>query len=309
MRLVFAGTPAFAETALSALLAAGHEVALVLTQPDRAAGRGLNPRPSAVKALALTRRLEVIQPPTLKSPEVTERLRAMRADAMVVAAYGLILPPVLLDLFPSGCINIHASVLPRWRGAAPIQRAILAGDTETGISIMRMEAGLDSGPLYLTDRIPILPVDTAGSLHERLAVLGGRCIVRALAELETGHLVAVPQSAAGVTYARKIEKDEARIDWHAAALTIERQVRAFDPSPVASTTWHGEPLRIWRAGAGEHSHPVPGEVIESSPRGIIVGCGTGALTVLELQRSGGKRLSAAEFLRGARIDVGEKLGT
>ena len=309
MRLVFAGTPAFAETALGALVAAGHEIALVLTQPDRPAGRGLNPRPSEVKALALARGLDVLQPPTLKSQELTEQLRPARAAAMVVAAYGLILPPTLLDLFPAGCINIHASVLPRWRGAAPIQRAILAGDAETGISIMRMEPGLDSGPVYLTERIPILPVDTAGSLHDRLAAVGARCIVRALAELEAGRLVPVPQPAAGVTYARKIEKAEALIDWHAAALSIERQVRAFNPSPVASTTWRGEPLRLWRARAEERPHPVPAQVIESSAQGIIVGCGRGALVVLELQRAGGKRLPVADFLRGSRVDAGETLGT
>jgi len=309
MRLVFAGTPAFAEAALEALLAVGQDIALVLTQPDRPAGRGLQARRSDVKALGQARGLDIMQPSTLKSQEVVERLRATGADAMVVAAYGLILPPVVLDLFPAGCINIHASLLPRWRGAAPIQRAILAGDVETGISIMRMEQGLDTGPVYLAERVPILAADTAGSLHDRLARVGGRCIVRALAELESGQLVAVPQPVAGVTYARKIEKSEALIDWRLAALSIERQVRAFNPSPVANTTWRGEPLRVWSARAHEHPHPEAGRVMEICAQSIIVGCGNGALALLELQRAGGKRLLAADFLRGSRMDPGEMLGT
>ncbi|HTT36711.1 MAG TPA: methionyl-tRNA formyltransferase [Burkholderiales bacterium] len=309
MRLVFAGTPAFAEAALEALLAVGHDIALVLTQPDRPAGRGLQARSSEVKALAQARGLEVMQPATLKSQEVVERLRAAGAATMVVAAYGLILPPIVLDLFPAGCINIHASLLPRWRGAAPIQRAILAGDAETGISIMQMEPGLDSGPVYLAERVSIMPADTAGSLHDRLAGIGGRCIVRALAELEAGQLVAVPQPAVGVTYARKIEKSEALIDWRLDAVSIDRQVRAFNPVPVANTTWRGEPLRIWSARVEEHPRPEPGRIMEVSAQSVIVGCGHGALALRELQRAGGKRLPAADFLRGSWMDPGEMLGT
>ncbi|HTS54955.1 MAG TPA: methionyl-tRNA formyltransferase [Burkholderiales bacterium] len=309
MRLVFAGTPVFAEVALRALLNAGHDVAMVLTRPDQPAGRGLRPRPSPVKALALEHRLTLAQPPTLSSPEALKALRAARAQVMVVAAYGLILPPAVLDLPLLGCINIHASLLPRWRGAAPIQRAILAGDRETGISIMRMDAGLDTGPLYLTHAIPIESEDTAGSLHDKLAALGGRCIARVLAGLdEAGQLQPVPQAAEGVTYAHKIEKREASIDWSRPAAEIERQVRAFNPLPVAGTLLRGQLLRIWRARAVGHRPGVPGRVIDATDGGILVGCGSGVLRIEELQRPGSKRLSAAEFLRGASVSSGELLG-
>ncbi len=271
MRLVFAGTPGFAESALCALLEARHDVALVLTQPDRPAGRGLRPRPSEVKALALAHALPLAQPATLKSDEALEVVRAAQAQVMVVAAYGLILPPSLLELFDFGCINIHASLLPRWRGAAPIQRAILAGDSETGISIMRMEAGLDTGPVYLRQSVQLEPDDTAGSLHDKLAMLGGSCMVRVLSALEAGQIRANPQSDQGVTYANKIEKHEAMIDWSHAAIAIERQVRAFNPFPVASTSWRGELLRVWRARAIQE-HGAPGR-IEGTDGGILVGCG------------------------------------
>ena len=307
MRLAFAGTPAFAESALRALLEAGHEIALVLTQPDRPAGRGLTPRPSAVKALALERGLPLAQPGTLKSNLVVEAFRATQARVMVVAAYGLILPPALLELFEFGCINIHASLLPRWRGAAPIQRALLAGDTETGISIMRMEAGLDTGPVYLRQKVQIETDDTAGSLHDKLATLGGLCIVRALAALEAGQIHAVPQSDQGVSYAHKIEKHEAIIDWCHPAMLIERQVRAFNPSPVTSTSWRGERLRVWRARAVQEDG-TPGR-IEGTDGGILVGCGSGTLLIQELQRAGGKPMSAADFLRGVVLAPGEILGT
>ena len=307
MRLAFAGTPAFAESALRALLEAGHEIALVLTQPDRPAGRGLTPRPSAVKALALERGLPLAQPGTLKSNLVVEAFRATQARVMAVAAYGLILPPALLELFEFGCINIHASLLPRWRGAAPIQRALLAGDTETGISIMRMEAGLDTGPVYLRQKVQIETDDTAGSLHDKLATLGGLCIVRALAALEAGQIHAVPQSDQGVSYAHKIEKHEAIIDWCHPAMLIERQVRAFNPSPVTSTSWRGERLRVWRARAVQEDG-TPGR-IEGTDGGILVGCGSGTLLIQELQRAGGKPMSAADFLRGVVLAPGEILGT
>jgi methionyl-tRNA formyltransferase len=307
MRLAFAGTPAFAESALRALLEAGHEVALVLTQPDRPAGRGLAPRPSAVKALALEHGLPLAQPATLKSNLVLETLQAAQAKVMVVAAYGLILPPALLELLDLGCINIHASLLPRWRGAAPIQRAILAGDTETGISIMHMEAGLDTGPIYLRQSVRIEPDETARSLHDKLAMLGGMCIVRALAALEAGQIQAVSQPDQGVSYATKVEKHEAMIDWSQPAMLIERRVRAFNPFPVASTSWRGERLRVWRARAVQE-HGTPGR-IEGTDGGILVGCGSGALLVQELQRAGGKPMSAADFLRGVAVAPGEILGT
>jgi methionyl-tRNA formyltransferase len=307
MRLAFAGTPAFAESALRALLGAGHKVALVLTQPDRPAGRGLKPRPSAVKALAQEHGLPLAQPATLKSNQVLEGLRATRARVMVVAAYGLILPPSLLELFDFGCINIHASLLPRWRGAAPIQRAILAGDSETGISIMHMEAGLDTGPIYLRQSVRIERDDTAGSLHDKLAVLGSSCIVRVLAALEAGQVHADPQSDQGVSYANKIEKREAMIDWSRAAAQIERQIRAFNPFPIASTSWRGELLRVWRASAVVGNGGTPGR-IEGTDSGILVGCGSGQLSIQELQRAGGKPMLAAEFLRGVALAPGEILG-
>ena len=308
MRVVFAGTPAFAAAALHALLDAGHDVALVLTQPDHPAGRGLRPLASPVKTLALTRGLRLAQPPTLRSPEAFQDLSAARAQVMVVAAYGLLLPVPVLELFALGCINIHASVLPRWRGAAPIQRALLAGDRETGISIMRMDAGLDTGPVYLTRTIQIEPEDTTGSLHDKLAALGAQCIVHVLPALEAGDLRAIPQPAEGVTYAHKIQKQEAVIDWSQGALQIERQVRAFNPQPGAHTTLRGQLLRVWRARALERSAVPAGRVVETTSSGLLVACGDGVLAIEELQRAGAKRLSAAEFLRGISLSPGEPLG-
>jgi methionyl-tRNA formyltransferase len=308
MRLAFAGTPAFARAALLALLDAGHEVVLVMTQPDRPAGRGLKPRTSEVKSLALERGLRTLQSAHLRSPEILADLRAVQAPALVVAAYGLILPQAVLDLFPLGCINIHASLLPRWRGAAPIQRAILAGDRHTGISIMRMEAGLDSGPVLLQESIPIEPHDTAGSLHDKLAHLGARCVVSALQRIESGAVVCAPQPAEGVTYAHKLEKHEAAIDWSRSAQEIDRQVRAFNPFPVAGTVLRGDLLRIWRARAVPSPGSTPGTVIAATEDGVLVACGEGAVMIEELQRAGGKRLSAAEFLHGAELAAGERLG-
>ena len=308
MRLVFAGTPAFAAAALHALLDGGHDVALVLTQPDRPAGRGLRPLASPVKAVAVERGLRLAQPSTLRSVDALEELSAARAQVMVVAAYGLLLPVPVLELFALGCVNIHASVLPRWRGAAPIQRALLAGDRETGISIMRMEAGLDTGPVYLTRTIQIGPEDTAGSLHDKLAALGAQCIVQALPALEAGDLRALPQPAEGVTYAHKIQKQEAVIDWSQAASQIERQVRAFNPQPGAHTTLRGQLLRVWRARALERPAVAAGRVVETTGSGILVACGSGVLAIEELQRAGAKRLSAAEFVRGVSLSPGEPLG-
>jgi methionyl-tRNA formyltransferase len=310
MRLVFAGTPAFARTALQALLDAGHDIVLVLTQPDRPAGRGLKPRVSEVKALAEARGLPVQQPATLKHPESQAVLADCGARAMVVAAYGLILPPAVLDLFPLGCLNIHASLLPRWRGAAPIQRAILAGDFETGVCIMQMDAGLDAGPVLLREAIPIGPRETAGELHDRLAVLGGHCIVAALAQLERGTLDAVPQPADGVTYAHKLGKQEAALDWSQSADALDRQIRAFDPVPGCTTTLRGEPIKVWRAQPLPPSADgVPGSVVHVDDEGIAVVCGSGALLLRELQRAGGRRLPASAFLRGCTVVPGERFAT
>ena len=308
MRIVFAGTPAFARVALEGLLAAGHEVCLVLTQPDRPSGRGMQLRPSEVKALALQRGLPVMQPASLKDEAVQRQLAAPAAVTMVVAAYGLILPSAVLDFFPLGCINIHASLLPRWRGAAPIQRAILAGDAQTGISIMRMEAGLDTGPVFLEERVAIAAQDTAATLHDRLAGLGAELVVRALDRLERGGLDPRPQPADGVTYAAKITKEEAVLDWHASAQTLERKVRAFDPVPVAHFRHAGESLRVWRASALPGPSGPPGLVAHAGDAGIVVHCGSGALRLEELQRPGGRRLPAREFLRGLSIPAGTVLG-
>jgi methionyl-tRNA formyltransferase len=261
-----------------------------------------------VKALALERGLTVAQPATLRSPESLALLRAAKAPLMIVAAYGLILPQAVLDAFLLGCINIHASLLPRWRGAAPIQRAILAGDAETGISIMRMDAGLDTGSVYLSESIPVASDDTAGSLHDKLASLGGRCIVRALPAIVSGTLEARPQPSEGVTYARKIEKSEASIDWSCSAQQIDAQVRAFNPFPVASTTLRGEALRVWRARPMLSEGDRPGQVIEAGRTGILVTCGSGSLLITELQRAGGKRLTAADFTHGFVFVDREVLG-
>ena len=305
MRIVFAGTPDFAVPALEALVAAGHDVAAVLTQPDRPAGRGLAAAASPVKQAAVRRGIPVLQPATLKTPAAQDELRALAPDALVVAAYGLILPQAILDIPRLGAINIHASLLPRWRGAAPIQRALLAGDRETGVSIMRMEAGLDTGPVLLREALPILPEDTAGTLHDRLAALGARLVVAALDGLARGTLVAAPQPVDGVTYAAKLEKHEARIDWTRPAVQIERQVRAFNPFPGATARVRGIELKVWRAapadGTGE-----PGAVIAIDARGIVVAAGSGALRLESLQRAGGKRLSARDFLRGFPLAVGER---
>ena len=305
MSIVFAGTPEFAAAALSALHAAGYEVPLVLTQPDRPAGRGLRQLASAVKGLALELGLPLRQPPTLKDPRVIGELEALRPEAMVVAAYGLILPPSVLAIPRRGCINIHATLLPRWRGAAPIQRAILAGDSQTGISIMQMDEGLDTGPVLLSDAVPIEPDDTAQSLHGRLAALGARLIVRALAESR----VAKPQDPALATYAGKIDKHEARIDWNEPAQVLSRKVRAFNPAPGAVTAHRGSALKVWHAMPGEGASAAPGTVVSTHAAALSVACGEGTvLRVTELQRAGGRRLSTAAFLAGSPIEPGERLG-
>ena len=294
MKLIFAGTPEFAAQALAALIAAGHQLALVLTQPDRPSGRGMALRPSPVKTLALEHGIEVFQPPTLRDAAAQARLQAVGADAMIVAAYGLILPQAVLDLPRFGCINIHASLLPRWRGAAPIQRAILAGDAESGVCIMQMEAGLDTGPVLLSAALPIAEDETAGSLHDRLAELGARLIVAALEKLP---LAALPQADEGVTYAAKIEKSEALLDWNLSAQQLARQVRAFNPFPGALATLGKLSVKVWRARA-EAGEGSPGTILASDRAGILVACGEGVLRLTELQKAGGKRLSAAQFLAG-----------
>ena len=302
LRVGFAGTPPFAATALAAILDAGHEVALVLTQPDRPQGRGLKLAPSAVKALAVERGLPVLQPPTLKgAPPPT----GARVDALIVAAYGLILPQAMLDWPRHGAINIHASLLPRWRGAAPIQRALLAGDKETGISIMQMDAGLDTGPVVGRTVVPIAPRDTAGTLTERLAAAGAEAIVRTLASLaKTGVLASQPQDASAASYADKIERADAAIRWNDDAVTIDRVVRAFNPVPGAFATLEGATIKIWASEPIPESFGAPGQIVRADGNGLLVACGRGALLVRELQRAGGRRLSAASFLAGHPVAAG-----
>ncbi len=303
MRLVFAGTPDFAERALSALIEAGHEVPLVLTRPDRPAGRGLHLAPCPVKRRAQAAGFEVFQPATLRDPLAIGRIRAAGAEVLIVAAYGLLLPQEALDAAPRGALNIHASLLPRGRGAAPSQRALLAGDASTGITIMQMERGLDTGPMLSQRDVPILPGDDAGSLHDRLAQLGARMIVEVLAASAPAP---VPQPEQGVTYASKITRGDALLDWNRTAQDLERVVRAMRPVPGAQTTHRGEMLKVWRAGCRGDAG-APGTVLAADAAGIVVACGSGALSLQEVQRAGGRRLSAGEFLRGARIVPGELL--
>ena len=305
LRVAFAGTPEFAACALEAILAAGYDVPLVLTQPDRPAGRGMKLTPSAVKQLALARGIAVDQPEKLRTEEQRARLAACAPDLLVVAAYGLILPKAVLELPRLGCLNFHASLLPRWRGAAPIHRAIEAGDAETGITIMQMDEGLDTGAMLLARATPILPGDTTASLHDRLAALGGECIVDALAALQRGELVATPQPAEGVTYAAKIGRAEAAIDWTRPAAEIERAMRAFDPFPGAASSLRDTVVKCWSGkvvpGSGE-----PGSVLAVDDEGITIACGRDALRCTVLQRPGSKRLPAGEFLRGFPVSVGER---
>ncbi len=319
MKLVFAGTPEFAAVALAHLQAAGHDIVLVLSQPDRPAGRGMKLQPSPVKQFALAHDMAVAQPRSLrldgKYPDDAEAARATlvaaQADAMVVAAYGLILPQWVLDLPRLGCFNIHASLLPRWRGAAPIHRAIEAGDVLTGITIMQMDAGLDTGDMLLTQTLPIAPTDTTGSLHDRLAELGGALMVQVLTLAGQGKLQAVPQAHEGITYASKIDKAEASIDWSQTAQTISRRVRAFDPFPGASTVLAGETLKIWAAEPVQivpRMPSMPGQIVGLEPSGIAVAAGDSTLLITELQRPGGKRLASAEFLRGCPLQAGQVLG-
>lgn len=318
MRLVFAGTPEFAREAMAALHAAGHEIVLVLTQPDRPAGRGMKLQASPVKQWALEHAVPVAQPRSLrldgKYPDeaaaAREALLSANAECMVVAAYGLILPQWVLDLPPRGCLNIHASILPRWRGAAPIHRAIEAGDPETGITIMQMDAGLDTGDMLLVRTLAIAPDATTATLHDQLAALGGEGIVQALANPDA--LTRTPQPTEGITYAHKIEKTEAALDWALPADVLARRIRAFDPFPGVTVplTHNGqtEMLKLWAATAEPRSAEMaPGTVVSADASGVRVACGQGQLCLTQLQRPGGKRLNAADFLRGCPLQSGQSL--
>jgi methionyl-tRNA formyltransferase len=304
LRIVFAGTPEFAVPALDALHAAGHRIVAVYTQPDRPAGRGRALAASPVKQRALLLGLPVEQPPTLKSAAAQEQLAAYAPDVMIVVAYGLLLPQAVLDIPRLGCLNIHASLLPRWRGAAPIQRAVQAGDERSGVTIMQMEAGLDTGPELLRREIVLAPRETGGSLHDRLAPLGAEAIVAALSGWAAGTLRAVPQPAQGATYAAKLTKDEATLDWSRPAVELDRQVRAFNPWPVAVTTLAGEPVRIWQAQAWPGAAPPatePGTVVEAADGRIIVATGSGLLELQTLQFPGRKPLAARDVLNSRAL--------
>ncbi|WP_281785795.1 methionyl-tRNA formyltransferase [Uruburuella suis] len=307
MKVIFAGTPDFAAQALRAIAAAGFEIPLVLTQPDRPKGRGMQLQASPVKQAALELGLTIAQPASLRHEEAQALLRAQNADVMVVAAYGLILPQAVLDTPAHGCLNIHASLLPRWRGAAPIQRAIEAGDAETGVCIMQMDAGLDTGAVVSTHRYAIKNTDTATDVHDALADLGAQAIVADLQQLQqTGRLNASPQPQTGITYAQKLSKEEAKIDWNQPALIIERKIRAFNPVPGAWVEYQNQPLKIWQAEAVEQSGRA-GEVLAISSDGLIVACGEGALNITELQPAGSKRMPVAAFAAGRHIEKGTPL--
>ncbi|MHB0888336.1 methionyl-tRNA formyltransferase [Acidithiobacillus sp.] len=308
-RIVFAGTPDFAKTILEALLQGPEQVVGVLTQPDRPAGRGRSLQQSPVKQLAEAAGVPVWQPQTLKDPAAQELLRALAPDLLVVVAYGQILPQAVLDIPRWGAINVHASLLPAWRGAAPIARAIAAGDEQTGVSIMQMEAGLDSGPVLWTSRTPIYPDDNAATLHDRLAILGAAALRQTLDRLWMGALRPVIQDHERATYARKLRKEEATVDWQRPAAELARLVRAFNPAPVAHTLFRSKGLRIWQARAEEWTPPAPaGAVVDLSADGLGVACGNGMLRLLQVQPAGKAAMSAGDFLRGYRVLLGERLG-
>lgn len=305
MKIIFAGTPHFAASALAALLKE-HQIVAVLTQPDRPAGRGMQLTSSPVKQLALQHDLPVLQPATLKNEEVQRSIAVLDADVMVVAAYGLILPKAVLQLPRYGCLNIHASLLPRWRGAAPIQRAILAGDKETGITIMQMDEGLDTGDILLRKACPIEQSDTAQILHDKLADLGANCILEALHLLQENRLTPVKQDDEAACYAAKLLKSEAQIDWRQDARQIERAVRAYNPFPVCQARLDGVMIKIWQAGIGADISGEPGKVLAADKLGITVACGKGALRLEMLQRPGGKAQPAAQFLQAMPVRIGDQ---
>ncbi|ADI28598.1 methionyl-tRNA formyltransferase [Methylotenera versatilis] len=304
MKIIFAGTPEFAVPALAALIAAGHQIVMVLTQPDRPAGRGMKLKASPVKVLAEQHGLHVFQPETLKDTAVQAQIEAAHADVMIVAAYGLIIPTVVLNMPKFGCYNIHASLLPRWRGAAPIHRSLLLGDAETGVTIMEVVPALDAGAMVSKGVVPITESDTTQTLHDALSKTGADLMVQAMAELaEKGSLPATPQDESLVTYAHKLEKSEAAIDWQKSAVELSRQVRAFNPFPVAQGILKGEVCRIWMATAKEGKAKI-GEIV-SVQDGVTVGCGDGLLHITELQAPGGKRLSAQAFVQGHNLQIGD----
>ena len=309
LRIVFAGTPEFAAEHLKALLDSPYEIVAVYTQPDRPAGRGQKLMPSPVKQLALEHHIPVMQPPTLRAPEAQAELAALKPDLLVVVAYGLILPQVVLDIPRLGCINSHASLLPRWRGAAPIQRAIEAGDSESDVTVMRMEAGLDTGPMLLKSVTPISADDTGGSLHDRLAKLGPPAVIEAIAGLAAGTLQGEVQDDSLATYAHKLNKDEARIDWNRPAIELERVIRAFNPWPICHSTLNGEALKVLAATLAD-AQGEPGQILAASKDGLIVGCGAGALCLTRLQLPGGKALNFSDFFNSRRekFAVGTVLG-
>ncbi|MFL6875971.1 methionyl-tRNA formyltransferase [Pseudomonas marginalis] len=309
LRIVFAGTPEFAAEHLKALLASPYDIVAVYTQPDRPAGRGQKLMPSPVKQLALEHNIPVLQPPTLRNAEAQAELAALQPDLLVVVAYGLILPQVVLDIPRLGCINSHASLLPRWRGAAPIQRAVEAGDSESGVTVMRMEAGLDTGPMLLKVTTPITAADTGGSLHDRLAEMGPPAVIQAIAGLAAGTLQGEVQDDSLATYAHKLNKDEARIDWSRPAVELERLVRAFNPWPICHSTLNGEALKVLAATLVD-SKGTPGEIIGASKEGLLVACGEQALCLTRLQLPGGKALSFSDLYNSRRekFSLGTILG-
>ena len=309
LRVGFAGTPPFASAALAAMLDAGFEVGLVLTRPDAPKGRGMKLAASAVKSLALAHEIRVLQPNGLKDVVAQRELTAFSLDVLIVAAYGLILPETILAWPRYGCLNIHASLLPRWRGAAPIARAVLAGDRQTGISIMQMDAGLDTGPVVATQVVPMAGRETAQTLHDKLAATGAALIVETLGKLARDRrLESVAQTSAGATYATKIERGEATIDWSMPAIAIDRKVRAFNPFPAAQTTLAGEPIKIWEAEPAAGRFGAAGQVVRADAHGVVIACGDGALVVRELQRAGSRRLTAAAFLAGHPLGPNQQFG-
>lgn len=303
MKIIFAGTPHFAAHALAELLEE-HQIVAVLTQPDRPSGRGMQLMASPVKQLALQHDLKVLQPVSLRTEEAQQEIAALDADVMVVAAYGLILPKTVLEMPRYGCLNIHASLLPRWRGAAPIQRAILAGDTETGITIMQMDEGLDTGDMLLRHACPIMPKDTAATLHDRLAKLGANDIREALKLLLSDSLRPTRQDETQATYAAKVLKSEGQIDWRLAARQIERAIRAFNPFPVCHATLGGAVIKVWQASCVEQQGD-PGKVLKADKEGITVACGKDALRLEVLQRPGGKAQPAIQFMQAVQVKAGD----
>lgn len=299
MKIIFAGTPDFAASALAALIDAGHEIAAVLTQPDRPKGRGMKLTPSPVKTLALEHGLAVWQPLTLKEADIQQQLQDLQADVMVVAAYGLILPQSVLNIPKFGCLNIHASLLPRWRGAAPIQRSIEAGDTESGVCIMQMDVGLDTGDVLLTRRTPITEHTTAAQLHDELAIIGAEAIVAAIADLTALQAQAQPQPEDGITYAQKLSKADAQIDWTQSALVLNQKIRALNPVPAAWSVLAGNTIKIWACWVlAEQTEAAVGTIIRADKQGIVVQTGEGLLVITELQASGSKRMAAEAFIAG-----------